>query len=41
MSEALTRCMPSMPVWDGLATANGRLYLAAGAGKVACFAPGR
>lgn len=26
-----------MPVWDGLAAANGRLYLATEDGKVVCF----
>ncbi len=30
--------LPSVPVWDGLAAANGRLYLATGDGRVVCLA---
>jgi len=29
--------LDSLPVWDGMAAANGRLYLATKSGKVLCF----
>lgn len=29
--------LDSLPVWDGMAAANGRLYLAMKDGKVLCF----
>jgi hypothetical protein len=29
--------LPSLPVWDGLAAAHGRLYLATQAGRVLCI----
>ena len=31
--------LDSMPVWDGMAAARGRLYLATRSGKVLCFGP--
>jgi len=31
--------LPAPPVWDGLAAAGGRLYVALASGEVACFAP--
>ena len=33
--------LDSMPVWDGMAAARGRLYLATRSGKVLCFGPAR
>jgi outer membrane protein assembly factor BamB len=30
--------LESIPVWDGMAAANGRLYLATKNGKILCFA---
>ncbi|UCG58923.1 MAG: hypothetical protein JSU70_05300, partial [Phycisphaerales bacterium] len=32
--------LESLPVWDGMAAANGRLYLSLSSGKVQCFAGG-
>jgi hypothetical protein len=29
--------LPAPPVWDGMAAANGRLYIATNDGKVFCF----